>query len=71
MIGIGHRICVADVVVRVILYDFPILFPIIVRLTIHEAVGWPIDVLLLGKLELGLLLLAGHARYGAHHNCLH
>jgi hypothetical protein len=63
-------ICVADVVVCVILNDFLILLPVIVRLTIHEAVGRPIDVLLLGKLKLGLLLLAGHAWYGAQHNSL-
>lgn len=70
MIRIVHRIRTADVVVCVILYNFLILFPIIVGLTIHEAIGRPIDVLLLGKLKLGLLLLAGHAWYGAQHYSL-
>lgn len=65
MVLIVHRIGTAEVVVRVVLNDFLVLLPVIVGLTVHEAVRWSIDVLFLRELKLCLLLLAGHARYRA------
>jgi len=57
MVLIVTRITTAQIELSVILYDFLILLPVIVRMAVHEAIGRSIDVLLLGELELCLLLL--------------
>ena len=55
----------------VILNNLLILLPVVVSVAVHEAIRWPVDILLLRQLELRFLLLAGHARDRTQDDSLH
>ena len=45
------------VVLCIVLNDLPVFSPVVVRLALHETVGWLVYVFLLGHLKLGFLFL--------------